>query len=223
MVRTIRAAGAAVLAAVALVGTAAGDEPKGAGPKTEPPGVPLTLTVTGKAKYTFDPAPLTAEAYKKAIDDASKETKKGPGGFGPGFGGKGLPAPPTVDLVVELKNTSDKAVSVWSKGDPVVLTLNLAGKGAYNLDPPIAMTLEFRIPQAIALDAGKSHSFPVKQLKSGSRGATHWSYWTGPGEYDLTATLKTGVQPVPKGAMENDGFGVVTVTSPAFKLSVEGK
>lgn len=218
MVRTIRAAGAAVLAAVALAGTAAGDEPAGAGPKTVPPGVPLTLTVTGKAKYTFDPAPLTAEAYKKAVEDAAKPGKK----LG-GFGGKALPAPPAVDLAVELKNTSDKALTVWAKGDPVVLTLNLAGKGAYNLDPPIAMTLEFRIPEAISLGAGKSHTFAVKQLKSGMRGATHWSYWTAPGEYDLTATLKTGVQPVPKGAMENDGFGMVTVTSPAFKLTVEGK
>lgn len=212
MVRSILAA---ALAAVA-VGASAADEPKG-GAKSVPPGVPLTLTIAGKAKYTFDPAPLTPEAYKKAVEEAAKPGKK----FG-GFGVK-LPAPPVVDLTVELKNTSDKAVTVWTKGDPVVLTLNLSGPGAFNLDPPIAMTQEFRIPQELKLDAGKSHSFPVKQLKSGMRGLTHYSYWTGPGEYTLTATLRTGVQPVPKGATENDGFGVVTLTSPALKLTVEGK
>lgn len=208
---------AAVLSAVAVcAGGAAADEPKGGG-KSVPPGVPLTVTITGKAKYTFDPAPLTAEAYKKAIEDAAKPGKK-VGGFG-----VKLPAPPAVDLTVELKNTSDKAVTVWKSGDPVILTLNLSGPGSYNLDPPIAMTLEFRIPEELKLDAGKSHTFAVKQLKSGSRGVTHYSYWTGPGEYELTATLRTGVRPVPKGAKENDGFGAVTLTSPAFKLTVEGK
>jgi len=217
MVRSIRAAAAAALAAVAvLAGGSAADE-GAAPPKSVPPGVPLTLTVTGKAKYVFDPAPLTAEAYKKAVEDAAKPGKK----FG-GFGVK-LPAPPSVDLAVELKNSSDKVVTVWTKGDPVVLTLNLSGPGSANLDPPIAMTQEFRIPTEMKLEPGKSHTFPVKQLKSGMRGLTHYSYWTGPGEYNLNATLRTGVQPVPKAATENDGFGVVTLTSPAFKLTVEGK
>jgi hypothetical protein len=114
-------------------------------------------------------------------------------------------------------------VTVWVTGDPVVLTLNLSGKGAFNLDPPIAMTREFRVPQELRLDAGKSHTFPVKQLKSGERGLTHYSYWTGPGEYDLTATLRTGVQPAPKGAKNIDGFGAVTVTSAPFRLTVEGR
>jgi hypothetical protein len=219
MVRSIRAVvTTATLAAAVFAGGSAADEPK-AGGKSVPPGVPLTVTITGKAKYTFDPAPLTPEAYKKAIEDAAKPGKKGLGGFG----GKALPAPPAVDLTVELKNTSDKAVTVWKSGDPVILSLNLSGPGSFNLDPPIAMTLEFRIPEELKLEAGKSHTFAVKQLKSGSRGVTHYSYWTGPGEYELTATLRTGVQPVPKGATENDGFGMVTLTSPAFKLAVEGK
>ncbi|MFO0800893.1 MAG: hypothetical protein U0804_25795 [Gemmataceae bacterium] len=217
MVRSIRAAVAAALAAVAvLAGSSAADE-KAVPPKSVPAGVPLVLSISGKVKYTFDPAPLTAEAYKKAIDDVAKPGKKGIG-----FGVK-LPNPPAVDLTVELKNTSNKTLTVWTKGDPVVLTLNLSGAGSANLDPPIAMTQEFRIPVETKLEPGKSFSWPVKQLKSGMRGVTHLSYWTGPGEYDLTATLRTGVQPVPKGATENDGFGVVTLTSPAFKLTVEGK
>lgn len=216
MVRTIRGAVVAGFLAAALVGAAAGDEPKAGAPKSVPAGVPLALTITGKAKYPFDAGPFTPEQYWTMIEDLAKPKKKG------GFGAK-LPTPPAVELAVELKNTSDKAVTVWTTGDPVVLTLNLAGKGAVNLDPPIAMTREFRIPQEVKLDAGKAHTFPVKMLKSGSRGMTHYSYWTGPGEYELTATLRTGVSPAPKGAEVNDGFGTVTLTSPAFKLTVEGK
>lgn len=214
MVRSIRAAGAAVLAAAALCGAAAGDEPAGGGKSV--PASPLTLAVTGTAKYTFDPTPLTPESHKKLLEDAAKKGKDFP------FGGR-LPPVPDVNLKVELKNTSDRPVTVWVKGDPVILTLNLAGKGAVNLDPPVAMTQEFRVPQELKLDAGTSYTFPVRQLKSGPRGGTHFSYWTGPGEYDLTATLRTGVQPAPKGAEVTDGFGVVTLTSAPFKLTVAGK
>ncbi|HEX4610655.1 MAG TPA: hypothetical protein VH092_20865 [Urbifossiella sp.] len=214
MARTIRGVLVAAVLAGLFVSGAGADEPKGG--KAGPPGTPLAVTITGKAKYAFDPGSLSPEAYRKTIEDAARPDKKLP------FGTK-LPVPPEVDLVVELKNTSDRPVTMWANGDPVVLTLTLSGKGAYNLDPPIAMTREFRIPQEIKLDAGKTHALPVKMLKSGTRGVTHYGYWTGPGEYELTATLKTGVSPAPKGAQVNDGFGVVTLTSAPFKLSVEGK
>jgi hypothetical protein len=216
MAGRIRGAVAAAVAAVGVVtGAGAADEPK-AGGKAVPPGTPLALTVSGKAAYPFEPGTLTPEAYKKLIEGLAKPDPKKP------FGAK-IPAPPAVDLTVELKNTSAGPVAVWAKGDPVVLTLNLSGKGAVNVDPPVAMTLEFRIPEAVKLDAGKSHAFAVKALKSGHRGGTHYSYWTGPGDYELTATLQTGVQPVPKGAKERDGFGMVTVTSAPFKLTVGAK
>lgn len=216
MTRTIRAVVAAALAAVAVGDAGMADDAPKAG-KAVPPGTPLALTISGTAKYVFDAGPLSPEQYKKLLDDAAKPGKKGLG-----FGGK-LPTPPAVELTVEVKNTSDKAVTLWKSGDPVVLTLNLAGKGAVNLAPPIAMTQEFRVPQEVTLDAGKSHAFAVKVLRSGVRGMTHHSYWTAPGEYELTATLKTGLRPAPKGAQDFDGFGVVTVTSPAFKITVTEK
>src|SRR5688572_20030780 len=134
MVRSIRGAVTAGLLAAGFVGGVAADEPKGG--KADPPGTPLTITVTGKANYTFDSGSLTREAYRKASEDAAKAGKGG----GCGIGGRGLPAPPAVDLAVELKNTSDRPLTVWAKGDPVILTLNLSGKGAVNLDPPVIMT-----------------------------------------------------------------------------------
>ena len=135
-----------------------------------------------------------------------------------------MPRPPAVDLAVEIKNTSDKPVKVWAKGDPVVLTLTLKGKGAVNIDPPLAFTQEFRIPEAVEIAPGKTHTIPVKSLTSGFRGRRTTRYWTEPGEYELVATLKTGVSPAPKGAKEGmDGFGLVTLTSAPFKLTVEEK
>jgi hypothetical protein len=181
-------------------------------PKAEPDTTPLELSVTGKTtKYTLDLGGQTAEEFRKAVDAAAKA-------------GRRPPAAPAVDLAVEIKNTSDKPVQVWISGDPVVLTLTLKGKGAVNVAPPLAFTEEFRSPRAVEIAAGKSHTIPVKALVSGYRGAAHWAYWTEPGEYELTATMKTGVNPAPKGAREGmDGFGVVTLTSVPLRIVVEAK
>ncbi len=181
-------------------------------PKADPKGTPLELSITGKkTKYTLDLGGLTAEEFKKKVDEAVKAGRK-------------PMAAPTVDLNVEIKNTSDKPVQVWITGDPVVLTLNLKGKGAINVDPPLAFTEEFRSPKAVEIAAGKTHVIPVKTLVSGYRSSAHWSFWTEPGEYELIATMKTAMKPAPKGAKEAlDGFGTVTLTSAPLKLTVEKK
>lgn len=211
MKRTIRVL-TVVLAATLGAAALAQDKKDAARPKADPEGTPLELTVTGKTtKYTLDTGGLSGAEYKKKVEEAVKA------------GGR-PPAPPTIDLAVEIKNTSDKAVQVWAKGDPVVLTLELKGKGALNVDPKLAFTQEFRIPMAVEIAPGKSHSIPLKTLTSGHRGASHFSYWTEPGEYELVATLKTGMSPAPKGAKDaGEGFGQVTLTSAPFKVTVEAK
>jgi hypothetical protein len=197
-----------------LAGTGAGDDKKPGKPKADPEGTPLELTITGKTtKYTLDTGTLTPAEFKKKVEAIGKDGDLG----GP------VPAAPKVDLTVEVKNTSDKPVKVWFKGDPVVLTLELKGKGAVNAAPSLAFTTQFISPEAIELAPGKAHAFPVKALTSGTRGGSLYSYWTEPGEYDLVATLKTGMTPAPKGAMDFDGFGVVTLTSAPLKLTVEAK
>jgi hypothetical protein len=180
-------------------------------PKSDPPGLPLELKITGKTKYTLDLGGMSAADFKKAVAAAGK--------------GKGrAPATPAVDLTIELKNTSDKTVQVWSKGDPVVLSLELQGKGAVTATPLLPMTLEFRLPDGVGLEAGKTLTFPLKSLSAGFRGVSQLSYWTEPGDYELVATLKTGLMPIPKGAKDNgDGYGIITLTSPAIKLTVEEK
>ena len=188
------------------------DDKKADQPKADPEGTPLELAVTGMAKYPHDLIGFATPAeYREAIDAVAKGKKK-------------LPRPPFVDLAVEIKNTSEKLVKVWVKGDPVVLTLNLKGKGAVNIDPPLAFTQEFRIPESVDIAPGKSHKIELTSLTSGHRMASRYSFWTEPGEHELVATLKTGVSPAPKGARDGmDGFGIVTLTSAPFKLMVDGK
>jgi len=184
------------------------DEKPAERPKPDPESTPLEITITGKkTDYALNRGGVSAEEYQKKLTDAART-------------GKPL-AVPNVDLVVELKNTSDQPIHVWTAGDPVVLTLNLKGKGAANLDAAVAFTREFRLPRAVELPAGKTHTIEVKSLTSGFRGRSHVAYWTEGGDYELVATFKTGVSPAPKGSKEGmGGFGVVTVTSPPFKLKV---
>ncbi len=175
MNRTIR--GVAALAAVTIAGIGLAQEKKDGRPKADPKGTPLELTITGKkTEYVLDTGGLSSTDYRKMIEAALKEK-----------GGMRPPPPPAVDLVVELTNTSDKPVRVWTKGDPVVLELDLKGKGAVNGSPPLAFTADFRIPEGTEIAPAKSVTFPVKSLRSGFRGASKFSYWTAPGDYDLVA------------------------------------
>lgn len=211
---TIR--GLAVATVVGLVGVAGADDKKD-GPTAEPKGTPLELSITGKkTTYELNRGGLTAAAYVEMLAAANKA------------GGK-MPEPPAVELTVEVKNTSNKPVTVWVKGDSTDLSLELKevkGKGgaAINAAPPLAFTREFRIPEGVEIAPGKTHSFAVKNLMSGFRGRSKYAYWTAAGEYELVATLKTGVSPAPADAKDaGEGFGQVTLTSAPFKLTVAEK
>jgi hypothetical protein len=181
-------------------------------PKADPEGTPLEITITGKAvKFELDLGGLTSEEYKTKLEGLGKNSGR-------------PPATPKVDLAIEIKNTSDKAVTVWSAGDSVIVELELKGKGAVSLAPNLAFTREFRLPTAKEIAPGKTLSIPVKSLTAGFRGSSTFSYWTAPGDYELIAKFKTGMNPPPKGAKDaGEGFGTVTLTSAALKVTVEEK
>src|SRR5262249_23293862 len=86
-----------------------------------------------------------------------------------------------------------------------------------------AVTADFRGPTSTTLAPGKSHTFTLKRLEYGSRGASDAAYWTEEGEYTLSATLETGVSPIPKDAKEyrfDRAFGHVTLIGAPIKLKV---
>ena len=176
----------------------------------KPVGAPLELTVSGEAKYTLDLGGKTSEEYAKSIEDA--KTK----------GGR-MPAPPKVDLKLIVKNTSDRDIQIHKGGDPVVLELELKGKGALSVAPNLAFTREFRLPVEAELKAGKSFELTLTALSGGFRGASEFAYWTAPGNYELVVSWKTAVNPAPKGSEANEGFGTVVVTAAPFKMTVTEK
>jgi hypothetical protein len=191
-----------IVLALTMAAFAAADDEKG--PTADPKGTPLELSITSE-KTTFPLGTvLPADELKKMAEAKQR-----------------LPKPPEVEMKAVVKNTGDKPVKLWITGDPVVLTLELKGEGAVNLDQHGPMTLEFRTPEAVVVEPGKAVEIPIQSLSSGMRGQTKVSYWTKPGEFELVATLKTGMQPAPEGAKEQDGFGLVKLTSAPFKVKVE--
>ena len=185
----------------------AADKPKAPEPgKAVPDTTPLELTIEGTAKYTLDLGGKTADEFAKAVK------------------GDRVPPAPKVDLKLVVKNTSKDEIQLWTSGDPVTVSLTLKGKGAVSAKPNLAFTTDYRLPTAVKVGAGKTVELPIQSLTGGFRGASEFSYWTQPGEYDLVATLTTAVSPAPKGAEDaGEGFGRVQAASRAFKIVVEEK
>ena len=144
-----------------------------AGP-TDANGLSATLVVN-KDTYALDPT-QSGKDFRDRID-AMRKTGSRP------------PAPPQVDLVLRLHNTTDKDLTISVGGDDSNISLKLDGPGAISILPNMPMTMEFRIGKPLAIPAGKTADIKLTSLMNGMRGTTEYNYWTEPGAYTLTATL----------------------------------
>jgi hypothetical protein len=203
-----------VLALYATAGPADEAKQKNRG-TTDPKGVHLHLKVVAKKDtYALDLGGKTPEEFAKLLAEAEKTSS--------------FPPAPAVDLVVELRNTGDKALRVWIGGDDSELVLHVTGKAARNLTARLGIGKKHQGPQIVNLPAGKTHDFPLRRLSTASYFSrlevVRHSYWTKPGEYTLTASYHTAVSPAPKKAKgAGNGFGHVTVKSAPVKLKVVEK
>ncbi|VTR96511.1 unnamed protein product [Gemmata massiliana] len=170
------------------------------------PAGPITLTLVAKTdKYKFDGGGKTADEYKKELESIAKKQADGEA--------VRSPKPPAVDLVLKITNTSKEEVTIYVGGDSNVFTFDLAGgPGTVAMNSGLAFTADFRLPNAVTLAAGKSHEIPVKQLSDGSRGSSRFVYWTGPGEYKLSAKYQLS---------DKDGGKGAELTSEPVKITVE--
>jgi hypothetical protein len=202
--------GLAVLAGLGGAGAAlaAPDNPKKEENKDQP--VKATL-VAKKAKYKLDLGGKTSEEFQKELKEAVKA-------------GRGVPAAPTVDLALELKNTTDKEITIRIGGTPTILNLKLEGKGAESVVATRIFPRIYILPKPVTLAPGKATTIPIKSLQYGIRGVQYRAYLTKVGEYTLTATYNTAIKPAPKDARDaGQGFGFITLTSKPIKIKVEAK
>jgi hypothetical protein len=164
------------LTAVALFGFAAT-----ASAEDKKPEGPVVLAVVAKSdSYKFESGGKTADEYKKELEATAKALENGQRATPP----KAL----TVDLVLRLTNTSKDEVTIHVGGTANVYTFELSGgAGVVTMRNPVAMPAIVRLPQAVTLAPGKSHEIPVTSLSDGRRGLARLVFWTGPGEYKLSA------------------------------------
>lgn len=186
----------AILFGVSMTASAEDKKPEG----------PITLKLVPKTdKYKFDGGGKTPAEYKKELEDLAAALKNGGRARPP----KALP----VDFVLELTNTSKEEVTIYVGGDPNVYTFDLTGgAGVVNMNNPVAFTADFRLPKAVTLAAGKSHEIPVKVFADGNRGFSRLVFWTGPGEYKLSAKYTLSDQDGGKGTELKSEPVKITVT-----------
>jgi hypothetical protein len=200
--------GVTLLALLGLVGWGQAGEPKdkAAGKKA-----PVELRLTTKA------SPLKVEVDAQSLENLRKALKAGE---------KSGSAPPAqaVEVTVELVNNSDKDVEVWVSGDPTRLDLDLKGEGAVSVVAQKFFTRVFMLPIPKKLAAGKSYTWTLKSLQYGKRNVEKRAYFTQGGEYTLTASFTTAINPAPEGTKaDKNGFGRITLTSEPIKIKVETK
>jgi hypothetical protein len=108
-----------------------------------------------------------------------------------------LPAPPRVDLTLELRNRGEQTLYLDVGGAGTELRLDLSGPGALALpgasenDPP------FLSRRVVRLAPGERYLLPVRYLIDGTRGHLRSLYWTEPGRYVLNVDYRVGVSPSP--------------------------
>ena len=188
------------------ISVAAADEPA-----EKPPAAPLAVEITGKASYPLDFNGATPKKYAAAIAAAGK------GDIHP-------PSTPTVDLKVVVTNSGKEDVLVYKSGDPFTIELTLAGSGSKNIAPPLAMTLEFRIPEHTELGPGESIAFPVENADQRDAGGVEVLVLDGPRRVHADGRGHDRRVLRPAGAPDaSDGFGRVTAKSAPFKVTVTAK
>jgi hypothetical protein len=200
----------AVLALFLGVSVVASDETKDRG-KSDPPGVPVEARLEARqGSYTLDLGGKTGEEFRKQVR-AGDTTRA-------------YPPAAQVDLMLHLRNNSEKPVDLRIGGTTTVVLLDLVGTGALSVPLKGQITSKIAIaPRVVTLKAGQSETIPIRSLSYGFKGS-HRAYWTEPGEYTLTASYKTSVSPAPKGSTDaGNGFGTVTITSAPIKIKVMAK
>jgi hypothetical protein len=82
------------------------------------------------------------------------------------------------------------------------------------MNNPVAFTTDFRLPKPVTLAPGKSYEIHVPVLADGHRGLSRLLFWTGPGEYTLSAEYTLA---------DAEGQKTAVIKSAPVKITVQAK
>jgi RNA polymerase sigma factor (sigma-70 family) len=163
-------------------------EPPAKGPGREgagkPTGAPLEVRLVVKQDtYTLDLGGKAPAEFTRHVREEEAKARAGRPAARP-------PAVP-VGLVLELRNTGKKGLTLTLGGDASTLTLELQGPGALSAVAHGGFT-EKPVPGTpVTIAPGEGLSLPVPSLSYGARGVQYRAYWARAGDYTLTARLMT--------------------------------
>lgn len=172
--------------------------------KRDPPATAIEAKLTSKQEaYTLSLGGNTA-------DDVARQ-----------IGRSGLPPPTKVDLVLTLRNTTNKPLTIDAD---VHVSLHLTGHGAMNHPMEIVST-EGRVPgeepKKVVIAPGKSHAIPIRSLAGKY---SKQSDWLLPGEYSIHARCFFSVDPAPPGVEKiGDTWGFMRLKAPPLRVKVEAE
>ncbi len=147
--------------------------------------VPTTLDLlllAHQTEYVLDLGGKSPAEFRQLVLDLESKIQAGKPVFIESF-----PAPPAVDLQVEILNRSDREVELWLGGDDSALTLELTGPGALNVANAGPFTANVVPSERVVLAPGASHLHVLPQLFHGFRG--YGRSVTGPSQVNIPCWL----------------------------------
>jgi hypothetical protein len=174
-----------------------------AGPdvKQDPTGGNLEVTITSrKQTYTTALGNETPAQFARRFELGDK-----------------YPRGAEVDLVVNIKNTSNRVIIL---DEEMEVWLHIVGPGAVNHPSfPFQVAVQFEeYVKRITLRPGESHAIPVKQLE---RHSLQCSCWLLPGEYTIHASCFVSANPKLDGWFRfTDGQTFATLTAIPLRVNV---
>jgi len=148
--------------------------------------------------FAFEPAAASIKAYRSDLQQAA-------------FKGQ-LPAPPEVNLVLEIHNSTDHPIRLRFDDPNAELRLTLSGNGALRVNGARGAD-PFAGLSVVRLAAGATFYLPIERLIGGSRQQPVFLYWTAPGQYRLRAVLRIPTE-------SSDGKKLTTISGLAVPIRV---
>lgn len=129
--------------------------------------------------YTLDMKGKTVAEYRRELQKSVSRGRP--------------PAPPRVDLHLELRNRGHRELRILVGVEASELTLNLTGPGVLISKAQDDLDAAFLVPKTVRLAPGRTAWLPIERLVFGSRGSIQYAYWTEPGEYALSIRYRAAV------------------------------
>lgn len=166
--------------------------------------VAVELKLTFKKETIAWPYEVGPKDLEAKLLEATQKKEGGP-----------LPAPPTVDAVLTIKNNGGETLTLHVEGDANTLTLFLKGPGVTTAATRAAFTTDLKLPKAVELEPGKTFEVPLTKLSDGFRRASRNVYPTQPGEYTLSATYQLSTAEGGKGDVLKSNEATLKVSEPS--------